>query len=150
MGASRPFGRAIRSSNSRRKLCGTILSARSGRNAVARLPHMLWRSPPYVAFLVCRIERENSSAAWDSDRRRLSVHIESRCVRRCRHLALTCRTQGYGARCPSPRPAPYAVSAASRSGVRAKRSSVRSIMVRTDLQILRAIVVPRLPIDRQA
>ena len=24
---------------------------------------MLWRSSPYVAFLVCRIERENSSAA---------------------------------------------------------------------------------------
>ena len=40
-----------------------------------------------------------------SGRRRLSDHIESRCARRCRHLASTCRTQGYVARYPSPRPA---------------------------------------------
>ena len=26
------------------------------------LPHIPWRSHPYVAFLVCRIERQNSSA----------------------------------------------------------------------------------------
>jgi hypothetical protein len=40
-----------------------------------------------------------------SDRCRWSDHIESRCARRYRHLASTCRTRGYVARCPSPRPA---------------------------------------------
>jgi hypothetical protein len=49
----------------------------------------------------------SSSAAFllDSGRRRLSDHTESRCARRCHHPASTCQTQGYAARCPSPRPA---------------------------------------------
>ena len=55
MGASRPFGRAIGSSNSRPKPArGDTLA----RNAVTSLPHIPWRSHLYVAFLVCRIERE--------------------------------------------------------------------------------------------
>ena len=48
------------------KARATVLSAsapRPARNAVTPLPHIPWRSRPYVAFLVCRIERENSSAA---------------------------------------------------------------------------------------
>ncbi|MET4486109.1 hypothetical protein ABIA94_001668 [Bradyrhizobium sp. LA7.1] len=40
-----------------------------------------------------------------SGKRRWSDHIESRCARRYRHLASTCRTRGYVVRCPSPRPA---------------------------------------------
>jgi hypothetical protein len=40
-----------------------------------------------------------------SGRRHRSGHIESHCARRCHHLASTCRTPGYVARCPSPQPA---------------------------------------------
>ncbi len=35
------------------------LAPRPARNAVTPLPHIPWRSHLYVAFLVCRIEREN-------------------------------------------------------------------------------------------
>jgi len=78
------------------------------------------RSPPYVAFLVCRIERENSSVAWDRDRRRLSSRFDLSDMG-CDVLSSTSQFS-FGA-------TPYAVSAASRSDVKAKRSSVRSIMV---------------------
>src|SRR5438067_7031205 len=62
MGASRPFGRAIGSSNSRPKSARDD-TPRPARNAVTPLPHIPWRSHLYVAFLVCRIERRNSTAA---------------------------------------------------------------------------------------
>ena len=63
MGASRPFGRAIGSSNSRPKPARDDTSASSGKercNAFASHPV---RSHPYVRSSFCRIERQNSSAA---------------------------------------------------------------------------------------
>ena len=110
---------------------------------------MLWRSPPYVAFLVCRIERENSSAAWDSDRRRLSVHIELREKVPSSRFDLS-NTGIWGAMFFSTRSVCGIRGEPLRRESEALLRSFHHGLRRTDLQILRAIVVPRLPIDRQA
>ena len=72
-----------------------------------------------------RARYRSSQAAFrpGSGRRRWSGHIESRSARRCHHPASTCRTRGYVARCPSPRPASSAVTA------RAARSATTAIPI---------------------
>ena len=67
---------------------------------------MLPRQIEQRGSTIHQVSRSSSgSCPQGSGRRRLSDHIESRCARRCHHLASICRTQGYVARCPSPRPA---------------------------------------------
>jgi hypothetical protein len=72
----------------------------SGHTSQSSLLARYRSSCPHARCRWCQVASRQGSG-----KRRLSGRIESRHARRCRHPASIYRTQGYVARCPSPRPA---------------------------------------------